>query len=79
MIVFNKENIIITVDSFGYLNASLYEVTNITVIGINKDLKLSSSISLSLNENLFIGYNDKVRQIQVFTVTKLISPLDTKR
>lgn len=41
MIVFNKEKIIITRKDFGYLNALLYEGTNLTAIGINKDLTLT--------------------------------------
>jgi hypothetical protein len=57
MIVFNKEKIIITRNDSGFLNALLYEGTNLTAIGINKDLKLSS-VSFSLNENLFIGYKN---------------------
>ena len=40
MIVFDKENIVITGNDSYILDAFLYEGTNITAISINKDLGL---------------------------------------
>lgn len=74
MIIFDQENIIITLNSSLIMNAFVYEGTNITPIGISKDVSIRS-IRISMNGTLLIGFKNTELRAQVFTVTKLVSTL----
>jgi hypothetical protein len=74
MIIFDQENIIITLNSSLVMNAFVYEGTNITPIGISKDVSIRK-IRISMNGTLLIGFKNTDLRVQVFTVTKLVSTL----